>query len=248
MDEATLREDMVEGLEHVLDRSLGTAVVSALRTVPREAFVETAPYQNRSDVIEGTRVLPPATVARLIDALGVDSDDSVLIVGVGVGYTAAVIAEIAGQRNVHAIDIDRVLVSRARENLERAGYGGVLVDRADGDRGYPTYAPYDRILLEAAVVEPPRALLEQTAADGRIALPLGRTEQEIVAIEPTDSDYEIVDRAGGAQFRPMLVDGEQANGPIRNRTRREDAEFARQGYFAKPGWEQEWIDWEETLR
>lgn len=260
MDEATLRDDMIEGLEHALERPLSSPLVSALRSVRREAFVEHAPYQNRSDVVCGTRVLAPATVARLIECLDPEPNDDVLVVGVGVGYTAGVLAEIVGERNVHAIDIDRTLVYRARENLDRAGYSGVLVDRADGARGFSAYAPYDRILLEAAVVEPPRSLLEQLASGGRLVMPQGRTDQQLVAIETdgppdesdlqrsTSDDYAIVETGGPARFRPMLVDGEQASGPIRNRTHREDAEFAQRGYFAKHGWEHEWIDWEETLR
>ncbi|MFC5133445.1 MULTISPECIES: protein-L-isoaspartate O-methyltransferase family protein [Haloferacaceae] len=276
MDEAALRADMIEGLEHQLGEPLGAAVLSALQAVPREAFVDDTPYANDASEEAGTRALAPATVARMLTALGAEDGDDVLVVGAGIGYTSAAIAEIVGARHVHAIDIDRRAVHLARSNLADAGYGAVLVDHRDGASGFPEYAPYDRILVEAAVVTPPRALRDQLGTDGRIVYPRGAADQTIAAIEPAedvslDGDDEgtaeigrgtptdrrttddpapdgfaTVEEAGPARLRPMLVDGEQA-GVERNRTRREDAEFAERGYFAKTGWEQEWIDWDDRI-
>ncbi|MFC5279942.1 protein-L-isoaspartate O-methyltransferase [Halorubrum rubrum] len=259
MDEAALRTDMIEGLEHQLGEPLGASVLSALQTVPREAFVDDAPYANDASEEAGTRALAPATVARMLTAMDADEGDDVLVVGAGIGYTSAALAEIVGARHVHAVDIDRRAVHLARSNLADAGYGAVLVDRRDGAGGLPEYAPYDRILVEAAVVTPPRSLRDQVDADGRIVYPRGAGDQTLAAIEPTDrvdgsgpSDdpapdgFRTVEEAGPARLRPMLVDGEQA-GIERNRTRREDAEFAEQGYFARSGWEQEWIDWDERM-
>jgi len=248
---------MIEGLEHQIGEPLGASVLTALKRVPRDAFVEDSPYANGASNEAGTRVLAPATVVRLISALGADEGDSVLVVGAGVGYSVAMLAEIAGARHVHAIDIDRKAVSIARSNLSTAGYDAVLVDRRDGANGFPEYAPYDRILIEAAVVEPPRALREQLADDGRIVYPRGTTVQSIAAIEPdresepdpnddAPAGFRTVETAGPARLRPMLVDGEQA-GVERNRTRREDAERAERGHFAEHGWEQEWIDWDDRL-
>ena len=250
MDRETLRADMVEGVEHALNRSLDSGLLDALSTVPRHEFVEEA-YANREQAVAGSRALRPETVARLVDALEPTAGTETLIVGAGVGYTAAVLAELVGDRHVQAIDIDRHLVHIARENLSSAGYGGVLVDRRDGARGYPEYAPFDRILVESAVVSLPRALREQLAPEGRIVFPRGTTDQTLVAVE---SDPESAGATLGAPetfgpvtFRPMLVDGEQPSGHERNRTRREDAEFDEGGYFAPTGWEYEWLDWEERL-
>ena len=257
MDEASLRADMIEGLEHQIGEPLGASVLTALKRVPREAFVDDAPHANDTSNEAGTRVLAPATVVRLITALDAAEGDDILVVGAGVGYSVAMLAEIAGARHVHAIDIDREAVSIARSNLSTAGYDAVLVDRRDGANGFPEYAPYDRILIEAAVVEPPRALREQLDDDGRIVYPRGTTVQSIAAIEPdpngaSDPDddapagFRTVETAGPARLRPLLVDGEQA-GVERNRTRREDAERAERGHFGTHGWEQEWIDWDDRL-
>ncbi|EMA65172.1 protein-L-isoaspartate(D-aspartate) O-methyltransferase [Halorubrum aidingense JCM 13560] len=262
MDEASLRADMIEGLEHQIGEPLGASVLTALKRVPRDAFVDDAPYATGASSEADARALAPAIVVRLLTALAADEGDEVLVVGAGVGYSVAMLAEIAGARHVHAVDIDREAVSTARSNLSAAGYDAVLVDRRDGANGLPEYAPYDRILLEAAVVEPPRALREQLADGGRIVYPRGTTTQTIAAIEsdtvespatgvdsPPDEappGFVTVETAGPVGLRPMLVDGEQA-GVERNRTRREDAERAEQGHFAKHGWEQEWIDWDDRL-
>lgn len=249
MDRSTLRADMIDSLEHTLSRPLSASVLSALRSVPRDEFVPDTPYHNRASEFEGTRVLAPQTVVQLLEALDLSAGDSTLIVGSGVGYTAAMIAEIVGETNVHAIDIDRTLVYAARDNLSRAGYDGVLVDCADGANGLPQYAPYDRIVIEAAVLRPPQALLSQLSEHGRIVYPdnPGHPEQSIVAADRSTRNFEQLDTFGTAQFRPLLVAGESTRGPERNRMHREDAEFATQGYFAKHGWEQEWIDWDSHL-
>jgi protein-L-isoaspartate(D-aspartate) O-methyltransferase len=249
-DPELLRDDMLDGLDHALGAPPSDAVREAMGAVPREEFVAEAPYANRAGEQGGTVVLAPVTVARLLDALAADPDDDVLVVGAGVGYTAAVLAELVGADRVHAVDIARGMVYEARANLSAAGYGAVLVDRADGARGLPAYAPFDRVLVEAAAVEPPRALLDQLSPDGRLVMPQGcGPRQTLVAVEPADGGgYDVVDDRGEIALQPLLVEGEQAEAPVRNRTAREDAEFAQQGYFAKTGWEHEWIDWDERLR
>jgi protein-L-isoaspartate(D-aspartate) O-methyltransferase len=244
MDPAVLRDDMVASLEHESKRVLRSEALSvAFRSVPRESFVpdERGAYADRPFEQHGTRVLAPSTVARLLEALAPREGDSVLIVGAGVGYTAAVCAELVGVQNVHAVDIARRLVWEARENLGHAGYGAVLVDRRNGDRGLPEYAPFDRIVLEAAAVRPPTELLAQLAPDGRLVMPMGLGEQSLVAIE----NGEVVKRHGTVAFAPMLVESERADTVERNRTAREDREFAERAAERKRGWEQNWIDWEQ---
>ncbi len=245
MDPAVLREDMVAGLEHESKGCLESETVSvAMRSVSREVFVPDGQnaYTDRSFERLGTRVLAPSTVARLLEPLAPEPGDSVLVVGAGVGYTAAVLAEIVGPEQVHAVDITRRLVTEARRNLSDTGHEAVLVDRRDGADGLPEYAPYDRILLEAAAVRPPRALLDQLAADGRLVMPLGTGEQSIATVDHDGA----VTRLGGCAFEPMLVEGEQADTVERNRTRREERERARRAERRRRGWEQDWIDWEES--
>ena len=243
MDPAVLRDDMVDGLEHDSKEVVCSEGVSvAMRTVPREAFVpeESVAYADRSFEHAGTRVLAPSMVARLLEALAPEKEHRVLVVGAGVGYTAAVLAELVGEHNVHAVDMARRLVIDARQNLARAGYGGVLVDCRDGTHGFPEYAPFDRILLEAAAVRPPRALTDQLATDGRLVFPAGSREQSLVAV----GREGVTERFGPVRFSPLLVEGEQSDTLERNRTLREERERARATAERRSGWEHDWIDWD----
>ena len=246
MDPVVLRDDMVDSLEHEAKGVVTSEHISvAMREVSREPFVddESVAYADRAFERHGTRVLSPSAAARLFEALDVRPEHTVLVVGAGVGYTAAVLAEIAGEAHVHAVDITRRLVYEARSNLERAGYPGVFVDCRDGAHGLDEYAPYDRVLVEAAAIEPPRRLLDQLTPDGRLVMPLGVGTQELVAIE----NGEIAAEFGTVVFNPLLVEGEQADCIERNRQRREDIEHARRSAERRKGWEQSWIDWNDHL-
>jgi protein-L-isoaspartate(D-aspartate) O-methyltransferase len=249
MDIAVVREDMVDGLAHDSKGVLQSGrVADAMGSVPRHEFVDTdtpeAAYEDRAFDRRGTTVLAPSLVARLLEALDPDPDDDVLVVGAGVGYTAAVLAEIAEPRRVSAIDLSRPIVMDARRNLAAAGYDAVLVDRRDGAEGLPEYAPYDRILIEAAATDPPEALVGQLAPGGRVVMPSGTPEQELVAIE----DGEVVERHGAVRFKPLLVEGEQTGGIERNRAARENRERATERASSRSGWERGWIDWERAER
>ncbi|WP_423743208.1 protein-L-isoaspartate O-methyltransferase (plasmid) [Haladaptatus sp. SPP-AMP-3] len=250
MEPTVLRDDMVASLEHEMKGLVRSEHVGlALRTVPRHEFVpleaSDGAYSDRSFDHRGTRILSPSTVARLMEALDVREDDSVLVVGAGVGYTSAVLAEIAGEQNVHAVDITRTMVYEARQNLDSSGYGGVFVDCRDGADGLPEYAPFDRILVEAAAIEPPRTLVEQLTPDGRLVIPLGGGIQRLTAVERASDGTPAIGREfGTVAFAPLLVDGEQSDTIERNRTTREDREFADRNAQARHGWEHEWIDWD----
>ena len=244
MDLAVLRDDMVEGLEHPSKGVLHSEALSvAMRSVPRHDFVPGDPaaaYEDRAYDHRGTTVIAPSAAARLLEALAVEPDHSVLVVGAGVGYTAALAAELGDASAVTAVDLSRPIVWDARRNLARAGYGDVLVECRDGAMGVPEYGPYDRILVEAAVIEPPARLQRQLHDDGRMVLPLGGPDQELVAVEAGG----LAERFGSVRFKPLLVEGEQSGGIERNRSAREARELAARAAERRRGWELEWIDWE----
>lgn len=123
MDEASLRADMIEGLEHQIGETLDEPVLTALQRVSRDPFVDDGATAAGGETGRGggsggngDRSLTLATVVRLISALDADAGDEVLVVGAGVGYSVALLAEIAGARHIHAIDIDREAVAIARSN------------------------------------------------------------------------------------------------------------------------------------
>ncbi|GAD51696.1 protein-L-isoaspartate O-methyltransferase [Halarchaeum acidiphilum MH1-52-1] len=244
MEYAAARDGMVDSLEHELRGVVEPDPVgTAMRAVPRHEFVDEADhraYNDRSFEQYGTRVLAPSTAGALVQALAPEPGHDVLVVGAGVGYTSAVLAEIVGDEGVHAVDIARRVVWAARDNLRRAGYGGALVDRRDGARGFPEYAPFDRILVEAAAVDVPRALRDQLAPDGRLVMPLGAGEQRLAVVDGSG----VVREGETVSFDPLLVEGEQGGVPVRNRTAREDREHARRHAERRRGWEHDWIEWD----
>ncbi|MDZ7729782.1 MAG: protein-L-isoaspartate O-methyltransferase [Natrialbaceae archaeon] len=247
MERAVLREDMVDGLIHesrgVLDHE---AVEAAMLEVPRHQFVEDEQraYADATQRSHGTRILAPSTVAAIVQELDPTPGDSVLVIGAGVGYTAAIIAEIVGATNVHAVDIARPVVYEARRNLARAGYGQVLVDCRDGARGLPEYGPFDRILLEAAAVSPPDALQAQLTTGGQLVYPEVGSPQQLVRLTAAGDRH----KGKAVSFEPLLVPGEQAGALERNRTSREDDEYARRRLESRGGWEHEWISWDDSVR
>ena len=243
MEYAAVRADMVDSLEHDTKGVVSAEPVGdAMRTVPRHEFVdaEHRAYMDQSFSHRGTTVLAPSVAGRLVQALAPSQGDSVLVVGAGVGYTVALLAEIVGARHVHAVDIDRQVVLDARRNLRQSGYDAVLVDCVDGAAGFPEYAPFDRILLEAAVTEVPQALEEQLVEGGRLVAPRGLGDQRLLAFE----DGSVAEDFGPVGFRPLLIDGEQSSAITRNRTAREDREHADRAAQRRAGWEQNWIEWD----
>lgn len=233
---------MVDSLEHESKGVLQDEQLAlAMRAVPRHEFVpgEQA-YADITHTRLGSRILAPSSAARVLEPLAVEPEDTVLIVGAGVGYTAAVCAELAGATSVHALEISRQLVLKARDNLAAAGYPEVLVDCRDGTYGLEEYAPFDRILLEAAAVAPPQALLDQLRSSGRLVMPVGTAPQNLTVVDAHGRKTEL----GTVSFHPLLVDGEHPSTPERNRMRREEQERARQAKQRRAGWEQDWIDWD----
>ncbi len=247
MDLSVLRDDMVDGLTHASKGVLESSQVSAaLQTVPRHEFIETErpelAYEDRSFTHHNTTILSPSMVAVLLEALQPKPENSVLVVGAGTGYTTAVLAEIAGAKHVNAVDLSRPLVLEARRNLRETGYSSVFVDCRDGANGLPEYAPFDRILVEAAALNPPDRLLAQLTENGQLVMPVGVHDQELHAIRKDGMRTS----HGQVKFKPLLIKGEQAGGLERNRTHREDQERAMRAAERRGGWEHDWIDWSQS--
>jgi protein-L-isoaspartate(D-aspartate) O-methyltransferase len=184
------RERMVR--EQVVARGVrAPRVLAALRGVPRHEFV---PTKHRSSAYtdeplpigEGQTISQPYIVAAMTEALALGGDERVLEIGTGSGYQAAILAELA--REVYTIEIVKPLADSAKERLGRLGYGRVHVRHGDGWRGWPSAAPFDAIVVTAAPVEIPQALVDQLAEGGRLVLPVGDSEhQELLLLvrEPT---------------------------------------------------------------
>jgi protein-L-isoaspartate(D-aspartate) O-methyltransferase len=177
------------------------AVLSAMSVVPREAFV---PVGRESDAYSdgplsighGQTVSQPYMVARMTAALALEelgwpwsgAPPSLLDVGTGSGYQAAVLAQ-CGAR-VTSIERDPDLAAWAREHLRRLGYG-VEVLVGDGSAGYPANAPYAGIVVGAGAPQMPRPLLEQLGDGARLAIPVGdRRSQRLTIVRRVGHSFD----------------------------------------------------------
>jgi len=200
------RERMVA--EQIRERGVSDpAVLQAMATVPRHAFVpkriaRQAYVDHPLPIGEGQTISQPYIVALMTERLELDKDARVLEVGTGSGYQAAVLAEIVGK--VYTIEIRRKLHEKATQVLDSLGFTNIKTRHGDGYFGWPDAAPFDRIMITAAVDHIPPPLLKQLKIGGRLILPLGNPfrYQNLVLVTRQGDDY-IVKQITGVLFVPM---------------------------------------------
>jgi len=145
-------------------------------------------------------------VALMAQALGLHPGDRVLEVGAGSGYAAAVLSQLAGE--VYTIERWPALAETAERSLHDLGYTNVHVFHGDGTAGLPAYAPFDAIVVSAAAPWVPRPLREQLCEGGRLVIPVGgRNEQILLRLTRTDHRTQ-TERLGEVRFVPLI--GEHA--------------------------------------
>ncbi len=166
---------------------LSPRVVAALAKVRREAFVasgsERAAYDNRPLPIGHDQTISqPFVVALMTELLDLRPDETVLEVGTGSGYQAAVLAELAGK--VCSIEVIPELAAGAARALAGQGYDAIELRVGDGGLGWPQRVPFDAIMVTAAPPDVPPALLEQLCSGGRMVIPVGprHGDQELLLI------------------------------------------------------------------
>lgn len=207
-DFAAAREAMVErqlrrrGIDepHILD---------AFRAVPREAFVApddaAAAYGDHPlPIAAGQTISQPYIVALMIQAAQIGPRATVLEVGAGSGYAAAVMSRIAAR--VIAVERHRELAVAARQRLARLGLDNVEIVEGDGSRGWPASAPYDAILAAASGSHVPDSLVAQLKPGGRLVMPLGdaKAAQRLVRVtRDADGSLELSE-LGAVRFVPLI--------------------------------------------
>lgn len=205
---AILRRHMVEVIaihaELMCDElgkaTLDARVLAAMLQVPRHLFVPlqlaALAYQDMPLPIGfGKTISQPFISALMTDLLAPERHESVLEIGTGLGYQAAVLAELA--EHVWSVEIVEEFAGQAELRLQQLGCSRVGIRVGDGSRGWPEHAPYDKILVTAAAEQTPPALLEQLKPGGRLVLPLGPAEaQQLTVIDK--------DAAGHLQTRKLI--------------------------------------------
>lgn len=160
-------------------------VLDAMAAVPRERFVPpeyaALAYTDQALPIEESQTISqPYIVALMTEALALLPQHRVLEIGTGSGYQAAVLAELVGE--LHTVERLASLSDRATRRLAELGVTNVRFHVGDGSLGWPSHAPYDRIIVTAGAPAVPETLIDQLAGGGRLILPVGNAGEQRLTV------------------------------------------------------------------
>jgi len=180
-------------------------VLAAIGRVPREHFVlpsdrELAYEDHALPIGEGQTISQPWVVARMTELLALRGGERVLEIGTGSGYQTAVLAELGAR--VVTIERSAALAAVAAETLAALGYQAVEVIHGDGSLGHPTGAPYDRIIVTAAMPGIPASLAAQCEPGGRIVAPIGSRDRQKLVVSVDGAIRQVAD----VRFVPLVGD------------------------------------------
>lgn len=187
-------------------------VLRAMRLVPRHEFVP-EPWRGLAytdqplPIGEDQTISQPLVVAHMTEQLGLTGGERVLEIGTGSGYQAAILAEVAAE--VYTIEIVPSLAARAARDLTRLGYGDIHVREGDGYRGWPEAAPFDAVIVTAAPDHVPQPLIDQLKPGGRMILPLGDADQDLVLIRKDENGKVTRKILYPVRFVPMTGEAEK---------------------------------------
>lgn len=179
---ADARQNMVDSQLRPT-RVTDAKILSAMAELPRERFVPKskqgiAYVDEDIEVAPGRFLMEPVVVARLMQALELTPDTTVLNIGCATGYDAALLGRVAG--SVVAVESDPALAALASEAINDLAVDNVAVVEAPATDGYPAQAPYDAIFISGAVDGVPSSISGQLAPDGRLAVVIGGSEPGIL--------------------------------------------------------------------
>jgi protein-L-isoaspartate(D-aspartate) O-methyltransferase len=189
---ATIAAETIYVCASIGKAALAARVLSAIGKVPRHAFVpaalESFAYVDSPLPIGyGKTISQPFIVALMTDLLAIEANDRVLEIGTGLGYQAAVLAELA--KSVYSVEIVEELAKAARQRLRRQKYVNIEFRIGNGYYGWPEHAPFDKIIVTAAPDLIPPPLLEQLRPGGRMVIPAGLAgEQRLLLVQKDASE------------------------------------------------------------
>ena len=182
-------------------------VLAAMAHVPRHEFVSEEYWEQAYDdhplpIGENQTVSQPYIVAVMLQAVSLSGPETVLEIGTGSGYEAALLAELA--RKVYTVERHASLAHSAEAVLQRLGYNNVTVHVGDGSQGLPAYAPFDAIVVSAAAPRIPSSLFEQLREGGRIAIPVGPAYSQEFQLVQKEHGAMAITRLDACRFVPLI--------------------------------------------
>lgn len=181
---ATQRRKMVQN--QIKARGINTPeVLAVMRKVERHLFVKpeylNVAYQDGALPIDCDQTISqPYIVALMTDLLELTPTSKVLEIGTGCGYQTAILAELA--KDVYSIEIIPGLAKSAKARLEVLNYQNIHLKKGNGYYGWQEHAPYDAMLVAAAPTDVPERLIQQLEPGGRMVIPVGSSEQNLLLI------------------------------------------------------------------
>ncbi|MGB9122552.1 MAG: protein-L-isoaspartate(D-aspartate) O-methyltransferase [Candidatus Angelobacter sp.] len=186
-------------------------LLAAMSKVPRHEFVSRENWNEAYadhpvPIAEKQTTSQPYMIAAMVQAAEIRPEDRVLEIGAGSGYQTALLAELASQ--VFAVERYASLAETAQKTLERLGYCNAKIVTGDGSLGLPEAAPYDAIIVSAAAPRIPQALMDQLAVGGRLLIPVGEADQQVLQLVQRHANGSTTVRTlEGCRFVPLI--GEQ---------------------------------------
>jgi protein-L-isoaspartate(D-aspartate) O-methyltransferase len=183
--------------------ALDERVLRAMAKVPRHEFVpvevQQYAYLNRPIPIGFDKTISqPLMVALMTDLLEIKPDDVFLEIGTGLGYQAAVLAELAGR--VYSVEIIDELAQRAIQRLKQQGYTNIEVRVGNGYTGWPQHAPFDKVMVTAAPDLIPPSLINQLKSGGKMVIPVGLPSAQQLVVAEKDLNGKVTTK----QIMPVL--------------------------------------------
>jgi protein-L-isoaspartate(D-aspartate) O-methyltransferase len=191
-------------------RMLSERVMQAMERVPRHEFVpaEVKPFAYMNTPLPigcGKTISQPFIVALMTELLALDPGHRVLEIGTGLGYQAAILAELA--REVYSVELIPELSAAASKRLAKLGYGNVHLRVGNGRLGWPEHAPFDRIVVTTAPDLIPAVLLQQLKPGGKMMIPTGIPDrQQLVLVERDERGHTTTREILAVRFSEMEED------------------------------------------
>lgn len=199
------RRKMVE--TQIIARGINnSSIITSMLNVPRHLFVnadyiEQAYFDEPLPLQDNQTISQPYVTALMIELADLNDKSKVLEVGTGSGYAAALLANIVSE--IYTVEVRDILYLSARELLDQLNFNNLSQKNGDGKEGWESNAPYDAIIVSAAAESIPEKLIEQLKIGGKMIIPVGDNDQELICLSKNKSGFK-TEKHGIVKFVPLI--------------------------------------------